>query len=517
MHHSRGLRALATGFVLLFLVRAPALAQERSGNSLSYGSAATNRISDESPLVFYTFRGEEGDQIVVRVIPTGGDFDPTVSLLSPAQQPLVINDNDPFNLGNGDARIAYLLPEVGIYSLVVGGAHGSSGDFVLLLDARESVNNPTRLTVDHSVTIDFGDEPAPRTLRFTADGQSTLVLSFEAEPPTYDFSAEVRDGNGQPVAILTGVPMGAVALPHRDGPYTLTIYAPDPNGAVTVALNAGQMTVVSEPEATEEAPTATATASATATLTSSATPIPVCSVVANQTSVNVRTGPGIEFESMGFLQFTDSLPALGLSPDGEWVAVEIEGERGWVASQVTALRGNCDAITALEITPTLTPIVPTDTATLTPIPTLTLTPSPTRTPSITPTFTPSLTPTPTFDPSRDAPYDEDYTRILPFYTGDTFTEQISFPGGDHTDVIAVSVEGFNALNTRTEYSFRLDCVGTGTESVRWGFDLSNPDKACGESGVLVFTEDSNDQRVIVTLPEGSTQALVYYTLAVTKL
>ena len=118
----------------------------------------------------------------------------------------------------------------------------------------------------------------------------------------------------------------------------------------------------------------------------------------------------------------------------------------------------------------------------------------------------------------DAPYDDDgYTLVLPFYAGSTFTEQISYPGGDHTDLISVSVEGFNRLNTRTEYSFRLDCVGNGTESVAWGFDPSNPDIACGDSAVIVFTEDSNAQTVIVTLPEESVQALVYYTIVVTKL
>ena len=117
----------------------------------------------------------------------------------------------------------------------------------------------------------------------------------------------------------------------------------------------------------------------------------------------------------------------------------------------------------------------------------------------------------------DAPYDEDYELVLPFYAGTTFTEQISFPGGDTTDIIAVSVEGFNTLNTRTEYSFRLDCVGNGTEAVAWGFDPTNPDIGCDDSAVIVFTEESNDQRIIVTLPEGSRQALVYYTLVVTKL
>ena len=507
------LRAFGFTLLLLSVIYTPAHAQERIGNNLSYGSAATNRISEESPLVFYTFRGEEDDMIVVRVIPTVEDLDPTVSLLSPSQQPLVINNDDPLASGNGDARIAFRLPDDGIYSLVVGGANNTSGDFLLLLDTRETVNNPTRLTVDDSITVNFSDNPEPRTFRVIADAESMLLLSFEAEPLTYGFVAEVRDGNGYPVAILTGVPVGAVTLPRREGEYAVVVSAPDPHGSVEVALHAGQPVIAAEPQATEVIPTATATA----TLTPSPTAIPACSVIANQTSVNIRTGPGIEFDSMGFLRFSETLPAVGLSPTGDWVAVEIDGERGWIASQVTELMGSCGEITELEITATPTPIVPTDTPTLTPTSTRTPTPSPTFTPSITPTFTPSLTPTPTFDPSRDAPFDEDYTRVLPFYAGDTFTEQISFPGGDHTDVIAISVEGFNALNTRTEYSFRLDCVGTGTESVVWGFDESNPDKACGETGVLVFTEASNDQLVVVTLPEGSQQALVYYTLVITKL
>jgi hypothetical protein len=513
MRHTRRLRLLWIGLILLGLFFVRVLAQNRDGNRLVYGSMVSSTVSEDSPLVFYTFIGDEDDQVVVRVIPTTEDFNPTLSLLSPSQQPLAINDDDPFVSGSMDARISYRLPEEGVYSLVVGGAQRSTGDFLLLIDTREAASDPTRLTVDDSVTVAFSSDPDPKTFHFDADPNSTLMLYLRAEPLTYAFLAEVRDGNWQPVAILNGSPSGTIMIQRGEGEYLLTISAPDPNGAVTVALSAGETVIV--PETPPEAETTAEPLAVTL--------VPECSVAAPDQTVNIRSGPGTGFNTIGLLRTDESLPALGVSLNGMWYAVLFEGQRGWVADSVTNLSGNCADLPAAEDTPTPTPLPPSDTPTLTPSPTNTptntptLTPSPTDTPSEAPTLTPSPTDTPTLDPVLDAPYDEDYTMVLPFYAGDTFTEQISFPGGDRTDMISVSVEGFNALNTRTEYSFRLDCVGNGTDSVAWGFDPSNPDKACGDSAVIVFTEESNDQRIIVTLPEESVQALVYYTLVVTKI
>jgi hypothetical protein len=496
---------IVIGLFLLGLFALRAFAQTRNGNNLRYGSSVTNSISEDSPLVFYTFNGSEGDQVIVRVIPTSDDLDPTLSLLNPSQQPLAINNDDPFLSGSGDARIAYRLPQNGVYSLVVGGAESSTGDFLLVLDLRPAAARPIRLTMDDSISIDFSDDPDPRTFRFDGDPEAPLLLSLQAEPPTYSFLAEIRDVNWQPVAILNGAPAGVVMLPPGEGEYLLTVSAPDPNGAVTVSLS----------PYTTSAPEATAEPGATPDVFEP-TLVPECFVSGTQ-AINVRSGPGTGFEAIGFINANEEVPALGVSPDSEWFAVSIDGQQGWVADAVAELRGNCVNLAFVQLSATPSPVLPTDTPTRTPTPTSTYTPSPSPTRTATPTRTPTPTSTATLDPVLDAPYDEDYELVLPFYAGTTFTEQISFPGGDTTDIIAVSVEGFNTLNTRTEYSFRLDCVGNGTEAVAWGFDPTNPDIGCDDSAVIVFTEESNDQRIIVTLPEGSRQALVYYTLVVTKL
>ncbi len=498
MHHTRTFK-LGIGLLLFALVSARVLAQTRAGNNLIYGSAVTNTISEDSPLIFYTFNGSQDDLILARVIAMSPEFDPTVSLLNPSQQPVIINNDDPFLSGSGDARIAFRLPEDGIYSLVIGGARRSTGDFVLLLDSRQADSRPTRLTVDDEVKVDFSRARESGAFRLLANADSTQVLSLQAEPPTYPFTAELRSASGEPLAILNRLPAGTLTVPPGEEEYLLIVSSPDENGAVTIILSAGQAVLTETSAGLGESTEA------------------VCAVTPVETSVNVRSGPGTGFPGIGFLNVAERLVALGYNPDRNWIAVQIDGQPGWVAAGVTALQGPCADLAALAITATPTPILPTDTPSRTPIPTHTLTPSPTFTPSPSPTLTPTITPTFTLDPVLDAPYDEDYTRVLPFYTGDTFTEQISAPGGDSTDIIAVSVEGFNPLNTRTEYSFRLDCVGSGTEGVAWGFDVRNPDKACGESAVIVFTEESNDQRIIITLPEGSPQALVYYTLVVTKL
>ena len=510
MRHTRRFKLTAIGLILLAVFFLRVLAQGRNGNRLTYGTTTSSSVSEDSPLVFFTFDGDEGDLVVIRAISTSEGFDPTLSLLSPSQQPLAINDNDPFVAGTVDARISYRLPQEGVYSLVVGGAQRSTGDFLLTLDTRDGTDNPILLTIDDSLTVDFSDDSDPKTFRFAADPEIPLMLYVRGEPLTYSFNAELRDARWQPVAVLSGAPLSTIMIQRGEGEYLLTISAPDPNGAVTVGLTAAGE-AVSLPEVIDvvatEAPI-------------QFTPVQDCVIIAPDQTVNIRSGPGIGFDTIGVLRRNDTLPALGISLNGAWYAVLYEDGRGWVADTATDLQGNCGELPFAENTPTptstFTPTF-TPTATNTPTPTNTFTSSPTFTPSPSPTRTPSPTPTATLDPVLDAPYDEDYSLVLPFYAGTTFTEQISYPGGDHTDLISVSVEGFNAINTRTEYSFRLDCVGNGTESVAWGFDPSNPDIACGDSAVIVFTEESNDQRIIVTLPEGSTQALVYYTIVVTKL
>ncbi|MCS7071336.1 MAG: PPC domain-containing protein, partial [Anaerolinea sp.] len=116
-------------------------ASSLSGSALRYGDSVINAISDDAPQVYYTFRGEPGDVVTVRMQRMSGDLDPALLIADSAGVIVAENDDmlNPANPGTLDAQIAGLmLPEGGIYVIIAtrfGGEMGTSqGTFVLTLE-----------------------------------------------------------------------------------------------------------------------------------------------------------------------------------------------------------------------------------------------------------------------------------------------------------------------------------------------------------------------------------------------
>lgn len=175
-------------------------------------------------------------------------------------------------------------------------------------------------------------------------------------------------------------------IPPATGSYTLELKAYNRHGtassptAVTVQA-LGQ----TPPSAETETPTLTPTPTAT---------VPQMPKLTTKTDLNVRSGPGTQYDLLGLLPTGISVEVLGRSADAQWWQVRFtpanEGV-GWVSADPayseTAFVDNAPIIVP---PPTPTPIptnTPTDTPTATPPPTITATPTPTDTP--TPTATPA--------------------------------------------------------------------------------------------------------------------------------
>lgn len=74
-------------------------------------------------------------------------------------------------------------------------------------------------------------------------------------------------------------------------------------------------------------------------------------------SINVRSGPGIDYELLGTLLEGEQVKALGRSPGGDWVMVEFpsaQDGRGWVYAYLVTLSGE---VSIVEPPPTPTPRV----------------------------------------------------------------------------------------------------------------------------------------------------------------
>jgi serine/threonine protein kinase/uncharacterized protein YraI len=149
-------------------------------------------------------------------------------------------------------------------------------------------------------------------------------------------------------------------------------------------------------------PTATATATPTLTPTATVTPTetPSIPIAQAQRSLTVRAGPGSQYDSVAMLGQGAEVTITGMSEDGSWYQVLMEGGiTGWLAASSAAVRTSGDiAGVPVAAAPTLTP---TATATLTP--TATDTPAPTSTSTPSATVTTEATATSTQPPASDTP------------------------------------------------------------------------------------------------------------------
>jgi hypothetical protein len=106
-----------------------------SGSALRYGDTVVNTISDEQPVVYYSFQAERGDLITLTMRHDSGDLDPLLRLVDANRQILAENDDLP---NSTDSQInGYLVQTTGAYLIVAtryGEAAGqTAGDFILTL------------------------------------------------------------------------------------------------------------------------------------------------------------------------------------------------------------------------------------------------------------------------------------------------------------------------------------------------------------------------------------------------
>jgi len=133
-------------------------------------------------------------------------------------------------------------------------------------------------------------------------------------------------------------------------------------------------------------------------LTASPTSNPTCRVRVATTSLNLRSGPGVNYDARGSVSIGSEIPVLGLNNDGSWYQVNAQGFVGWVSGAFVTQLGVCSTLQNVAVPPS--PTVPVGASpfvfppTFTPLPTLQLpTPSSTIPIVVLPTLT--WTPIPT--------------------------------------------------------------------------------------------------------------------------
>ncbi len=108
------------------------------------------------------------------------------------------------------------------------------------------------------------------------------------------------------------------------------------------------------PSATFTPSLTTVPPSSTNTFTPSPTP-PIMGSVASMNSINLRTGPGVEFSAITALRPGTRLEVLGTNLEGDWFNVRMEdGTEGWVSSTLVRIQETPTPFPSLTPSPNLT-------------------------------------------------------------------------------------------------------------------------------------------------------------------
>lgn len=105
------------------------------------------------------------------------------------------------------------------------------------------------------------------------------------------------------------------------------------------------------------------------TAVASPTPEGVTATVKNG-SLNVRRGPGTNYDVVGRLRQNDVVQVVGVSPAGDWLAITFVQQQGWILANLVSINGALNTVPIVEPPPSPTPPPATDTPTPQPFPDL---------------------------------------------------------------------------------------------------------------------------------------------------
>ncbi len=74
--------------------------------------------------------------------------------------------------------------------------------------------------------------------------------------------------------------------------------------------------------------------------------------------VNVRSGPGMEYQRIGTLDPGSSADIMGRTDDNEWLQIDFDGQQGWIAYFVVSVTGSLDDVTVAEVPSTAATRIP---------------------------------------------------------------------------------------------------------------------------------------------------------------
>ncbi len=312
--------------------------------------------------------------------------------------------------------------------------------------------------VSHSDTtvVSLANETYSTTYQFTGDSQNTSNLQLTTSQEDVSYSAQVSNFAGKIIATVNDTNLSNIELtiPIGEQQYYVTIASEreDWLDHITITVNPTH-------NETESAYIPIAFSQSTTT----------CEIWTDQDgAVNLFAQPLATTQMLLTLPTNIPFIADARTRDG-WYRLAIDNTIGWVNGNLVNLSGNCVGL-------------PVDTM---------------------------IQPTVAFDNSASAPYDVDrHYFAIDINDGAIFTNAVSYPNGDSSDVIQATLSNTHANRT---IGVVMTCNGTGVDALRWGLSQDTT-LSCGDTLELGFLERSNDLFLTVMLPAVSGQQYVEYQL-----
>ena len=238
--------------------------QTTGGSTLTFGSAVSGSITASSPEVRYSFDGEAGQIIGIRMVATSGNLDSVVMLFDPAGRQVADNDDDELGKNLDSYLRDFVLPTSGVYTVVAtryDQAEGeSTGDFELTLISGSDFDRPLNtfdslspvdsLAVGDTISGTLTPNDYVRLYSLQGSAGQTVTITMERTSQNLDSYLLLLAPDGREIARnddatteTIDATIGGVSLPEN-GTYTIvaTRYlqqAGNSQGDYTLSVSAG--------------------------------------------------------------------------------------------------------------------------------------------------------------------------------------------------------------------------------------------------------------------------------------
>ncbi len=241
--------------------------------------------------------------------------------------------------------------------------------------AIEQNNDNDGMTALAHLASDLGLQSEP--INQFAVQHNLLKSALAAAGVAQKNAADTNQGNAQPVVVQQ-------APPVQSGPVAPT---------TTLTQSSTVVQVASIANTTNQTKTQPVSTTLVLTPTPALQPTQVAEtkpVIKADSQINVRSGPGTDYDIIGALQTGESAPITGKNDSGDWWQVTLNnGQQGWVFGQLVETSGDAAAIAVAANIPPPPPTATPAPATPTPVPQATPAPQATDAPTAAPTPVPN--------------------------------------------------------------------------------------------------------------------------------